>query len=102
ELALPAVAACLAGGALGLGGGPPQRGANLLGRDLHDGALLALVGLPAPLPELPDDDHAVALAEGVGEVGGQVPPGGDPVEGGVAVAPGVAVADAAGDRDAEV
>src|SRR6266511_5266860 len=78
----------LAGGALGLGGRPAQAGADLLGGDLDHGALLALGRLPAPHPQLPDDHHAVALAEGVGDVGRQVPPGGDAVEGGVAVAPG--------------
>src|SRR5215211_2847109 len=90
------------GGALGPGRRPPQRGADLLGLDLDNGAALTLRGLPAPGPELTEDDDPVALGEGVADVLGELPPGGDAVEAGVAVAPAVAVLDAGGHGQAEV
>src|SRR6266705_3734907 len=90
-----------AAGPLGRGGRPAQGGADLLGRDLHDGALVALGGLPAAGLELPDDDHPGTLGEALGEVLREVAPGVDPEERGLAVAPGGAVLDAGGDREAE-
>jgi hypothetical protein len=95
-------ALAVAGGALGLGDGPAERGADLLGLDLDHTPALPLRGLPAPGPELAQDDDSVALGQGVADVLGQAAPGGDPVEAGVAVAPALAVSDAGGDGQAEV
>src|SRR4029450_4667600 len=70
----------VAGYALWLGRRPPQAWADLLGLDLDHSATLAFRGLPAPGPELADDDDPVALGQGVADMGGELPPGGDPVE----------------------
>src|SRR4029453_19574286 len=89
-----AFALAVAGGALGGGSGPPQRGADLLGLDLDHAAALPLGGLPGTDPELTNDDHPIALGQRIADVLGQLPPGGDPVEAGVAIAPALAVSDA--------
>src|SRR5207247_9861022 len=70
ELAL----ALAVGGALGLGDGPAQRGGDLIGLDLDHRPLVALGGLPAAALEPADDHGPVALAEGLGDVLGQLPP----------------------------
>jgi hypothetical protein len=59
-------------GALRLGGGPLERGADLLGLDLDGGATLALVGLPGALAQGAVDEHPVALGQAVGQVLGHV------------------------------
>ena len=62
-------------GALGLGGRPPQRGADLLGLDLDGAAALAVLGLPGPLAQAAVDQDPVALGQ-LGNMLGQAPPGG--------------------------
>src|SRR6266508_5844412 len=100
-IALGAVAGLA--GALRLGGGPLQRGADLLGLDLDDAAALAgVLVLPGARLEPADDQRAVALGQRVGRMLGELPPAVDPEEGGLAVLPLVAFADAGGDGQAEV
>src|SRR5919106_762605 len=66
--------------------------ADLVGLDLGDRALVALGGLPAPLTKPADHDHAGALADALGQVIREAPPGGAPEERRLAVAPLVALA----------
>src|SRR5215217_3118323 len=89
-------------GALDLGGGELEAGADLVGLDLGDGALLALGGLPGAGPEPADHDAAGALLEGLGHVLGLLAPDVDAEERGLPVLPGVALADAGGDGQPEV
>src|SRR5512132_770124 len=89
-------------GALDLGGGELEAGAELVGLDLGDGALLALGGLPGAGPEPADHDAAGALLEGLGRVLGLLAPDVDPEERGLPVLPGVALADAGGHGQPEV
>src|SRR5512132_136434 len=89
-------------GALDLGGGELEAGADLVGLHLGDGALLALGGFPGAGPEPADDDAAGALLQGLGNVLGLLAPDVDPEERGLAVLPGVALAHAGGDGQAEV
>jgi hypothetical protein len=65
----PLAIAALAG-PLDLGRGPPEGGADLIGFDLGDRALVALWGLLGALPEPPGDHDPVAFGEGVGQVFG--------------------------------
>src|SRR5215217_7457464 len=65
------LAARLAAGAVGaghLGGGPPQRGADLLGVDLGDLMLDAVLVGPGALLGAADDQHPGTLAQGLGGV----------------------------------
>src|SRR5215213_899266 len=89
-------------GALDLGGGELEAGADLVGLHLGDGALLALGGLPGAGPEPADHDAAGALLQGLGHVLGLLAPDVDPEERGLPVLPGVALAHAGGDGQAEV
>src|SRR5215212_4810733 len=89
-------------GALDLGGGELEAGADLVGLDLGDGALLALRGLPGAGPEPADHDAAGALLEGLGRVLGLLAPDVDPEERGLPVLPGVALTDPGGDGQPEV
>src|SRR5215218_3662713 len=89
-------------GALDLGGGELEAGADLVGLDLGDGALLALGGLPGAGPEPADHDAAGALLEGLGHVLGLLAPDVDPEERGLPVLPGVALTDPGGDGQPEV
>lgn len=87
-----------------LGGDGAQRGGDVVGLDLVDGALAAILGLVGALPQAAGDDDPAALGEGLGGVLGQLPPGGDGEEQGVAVLPlagPVLVAGRAGDSAAE-
>jgi hypothetical protein len=61
------------GGPLGLGDRPTQGRADLVGLDLDHRALVALGGLPGPRLQAADHDGPVALAEGLGDVLGQLP-----------------------------
>src|SRR5215217_9678882 len=70
--------------------------ADLIGLDLGDRALLALGGLPAPLTEPADHDHAGALADALGQVVREAPPGGAPEERRLNVQPLVALAHSRG------
>src|SRR5829696_4628444 len=102
---LPAVVAfavAALAGALDLGGGPLQAGADLLGLQFGDRALVALGGLPAALAQPPGDHDPVALGEGVGEVLGLAAPDVDLEERGVAVAPLAVLLDALGDGHPQV
>src|SRR5690606_16253341 len=96
-------AALAAFGLLDLGGGPAEAGSDLVGEDLHLGALLAVVGLPVALLQPARDHHAGALGERLAHVLGQVAPA-DDVEEGDLLLPLVAllVAPAAVHRQAEV
>src|SRR5215218_2714953 len=89
-------------GALDLGGGELEAGADLVGLDLGDRALLALGGLPGAGPEPADHDAASALLEGLGHVLGLLAPDVDAEERGLPVLPGVALADAGGHGQPEV
>jgi hypothetical protein len=51
----------LAGTTAATGGGPLERGADLVGLDLGDRSLVAFGGLPAALAESPGDHDPVAL-----------------------------------------
>src|SRR5438270_522119 len=59
---------------LHLGGGPAEAGAHLVGDDLDDRALLALVGLPRALLEATGDEDACALLDGLTHVLAHVAP----------------------------
>src|SRR6266545_7941588 len=88
-------------GAVELGGGEQQAGAEVVGGDFGGLALAAVVGLVLADAQPAGDDHAGALGEGVGGVGGELPPAGDAVERRGAVLPGpFARADAGGDGQA--
>src|SRR5690606_34919158 len=85
-------AAAAAGGAAGravaadlldAGGGPAQRGADLVGHDLDLRALVAVLGLPGALLEAAGDDDAVTLGDGLRHVVGEVAPADDVEEGGL-------------------
>jgi hypothetical protein len=89
-------------GALDLGGGPLEGGADLVGFDLGDRPLVALGGLPAALAQPAGDHHPVALCEGVGQVLGLAAPDVDAQERGVAVAPLAVLLDPLGHGDAQV
>jgi hypothetical protein len=72
--ALAALAVDTALGALDLGGGPLQRGADLICLQLGHRPLLPLGRLPAPLAQPSGDHHPVALRQGVGQVLGSIIP----------------------------
>jgi hypothetical protein len=100
--ALGAVAVAALADPLQLGRGPLQRGANLIGLDLGDRALVTLGGLPASLAQPAGDHDPVALGQGVGQVLGLVAPDVDLEEAGVAVAPLAVLLDALSHGDAQV
>src|SRR5205085_8465766 len=62
---------------LHLGGGPAQAGTHLVGDDLDDRSLLALVGLPRALLEATGDEEAGALLDGLTHVLAHVAPAHD-------------------------
>src|SRR6266540_6353974 len=74
-------------GALDLGGGPLQAGADLVGLDLGRRALVTLGRLPRAHPQPSHDDAAGALGQGLGDVLGELPPDVDPEERGLPVLP---------------
>jgi hypothetical protein len=84
------------------GGGPLQRGADLISIDLGDRPLLPLRGLPAALPQPAGHHHPVALGEGVGQVLGLHAPDVDRQERGVAVAPRAVLLNPLGHRHPQV
>src|SRR4051794_1002592 len=102
----PVVATRRGGGAVGLGhagSGPLQAGTEVVGLDLDDGALLALLVLPGALLEAPGDHHARPPRERLGRVLGQGTPAVDREERRFAVGPVArGVADPRRVRDAEV
>src|SRR5512132_128451 len=67
-VAAAAAARAAPAGALDLGGGELEAGADLVGLDLGDGALLALGGLPGAGPEPAGHDAAGALLQGLRHV----------------------------------
>src|SRR5579862_2817624 len=77
-------------GLLRAGDRPPHARADLVGHHLDLRALLPVLGLPRPLLEPARDDHPVALAERVGDVGAEVAPADDVEEGG-RLLPGLAL-----------
>ena len=72
--ALAAVAVAPFAGALDLGGGPLEGGADLIGLQLSHRPLVALGGLPTPLAQPPGDHHPIPLGEGLGQVLGLAAP----------------------------
>src|SRR5690606_23464174 len=84
--------------------GVPQRRADLIHRQLDDGALLALLGLVGALLEAALHHHPHALGQGLADVLGELPPRVAAQEQGLAVFPlaGGAVEDPGRGRDREV
>src|SRR6476469_3579153 len=82
-----AASAAAAAGLVHLGGGIPQRGADLVDLDLDNGALLSLPGFEGPLLEPSGDDHARAAGEAFGHILGGLTPDVAPQEQGLAVLP---------------
>jgi hypothetical protein len=76
-------------GLLRLGGGEPQAGADLVGLDPDNGALVALGGLPGAGPQAPDHHHPVALGQRVDHMLGEVVPDVDPDVRGLSILPAV-------------
>src|SRR4029453_15031467 len=79
-----------------------QGGADLVGLELGDRALVAFGGVPAALAESAGDHDPVTLGEGVGQVLGLAAPHVDLEEVGLAVAPLAVLLDSLGDGDAQV
>ena len=88
---------------LHVGRGPAQARTDLVGDDLDDAALLAVVGLPRALLEASRDDNPRAFADRLGDVLGHLAPAHDVEErglffplGGLAVLPPSAHGDGEG------
>jgi len=88
----------------GHGGGVGEAGADVVGVELVDGALVTGLGGVVALGQPADDEESVALVQGLGGVLGQAAPAGDGQVDGVAVLPlpGRVVLVAVVDGDPEV